>query len=78
MKTSQMIWLAVGAFLLYEMSKTNNPAGLFSSLGLGRVYLSGMGQNGMSGLGTIGQGYNINEQHAGDASRYEQAAKFTM
>ena len=41
--------------------------------GLGRVY-NGMG----SGMGTIGEGYNINEQVGGDASRYEQAAKFVM
>lgn len=71
MNTTTMLLLGVGAFLLYEFTKSH-PGTI---PGLGRVYLSGMGGQGM---GTIGQGYNINEQHAGDASRYEQAAKFVM
>ncbi len=66
-----MLLLGVGAYLLYEYAKAH-PGTI---PGLGRVYLSGMGGLGM---GTIGEGYNINEQVGGDASRYEQAAKFVM
>lgn len=42
-------------------------------VGLGRVYLSGMGS-----LGMIGAGYGINETFGGDASRYEMARKYVM
>ena len=66
MNTTTMLLLGVGAYFLYEYAKAH-PGTI---PGLGRVYLSGMG--------TIGQGYNINEQTGGDASRYEQAAKFNM
>jgi hypothetical protein len=56
--------------------------------GLGRTYLSGYhgiapghdhsGVPGMSGLGVIGEGYNINETTYGGASAYELATKHIM
>lgn len=74
MKTSTLVMLGIAAFVLYEISQ-----GKTGLAGLGRVYLSGMGgMNGLGGLGMIGQGYNINEQHGGDASAYEKAIKYTM
>ena len=56
MNTTTMLLLGVGAYLLYQYAQSH-PGTI---PGMGRVYLSGMG--------TIGQGYNINEQVGGDAS----------
>jgi hypothetical protein len=54
--------------------------------GLGRTYMSGYhgvfinhdGVPGMSGLGIIGEGYNINETTYGGATQYELADKWVM
>lgn len=75
MSLGKMALYGIGAYLLYEYLKLNNPTvltsiGLSGSSGMGRVYLSGMR--------TIGQGYNINSQTGGDASHYEKATKFLM
>ena len=64
MNTTTMLLLGVGAYLLYQFAQSH-PGTI---PGMGRVYLSGR-------MGTIGQGYNINEQMVG-MRRYEQAAKF--
>lgn len=55
-------------------------------MGMGRTYLSGyqgvlrnhFGVPGMSGLGIIGEGYNINETTYGGATAYELATKYVM
>ena len=69
LNTTTMLLLGVGAYLLYQYAQSH-PGTI---PGMGRVYLSGMG-----GMGTIGEGYNINEQVGGDASRSEQATKLVM
>ena len=54
--------------------------------GLGRTYMSGYhglfvdhsGVPGMSGLGIVGEGYNINETTYGGATQYELADKWVM
>lgn len=82
MDLKKLLVFGVIAYVGYEWLKVNSPSTL-ASLGLsgypGAMEIpGGMGRVYLSGMGTIGQGYNINEQKMGDASNYELATKLLM
>lgn len=54
------------------------PANSRASYGFNAPMDNGMGRVYLSGFGTIGQGYGINETYAGDASFYEMVPKYVM